>query len=107
MIRGLKSNALWRAVLAKEPLSEVGTIISEPVLIGTNWHVMKVLAIRPAKAPELQDEKVFAAVRDQLLVRKQRDIQMALMQELSSRCQVICHHAAPGMQPTVPPAVKK
>ncbi|HPY91104.1 MAG TPA: hypothetical protein PLT23_10275, partial [Lentisphaeria bacterium] len=62
------------------------------------WHVVKVLDVRPPTTPDIKDEKVFAAARDQLLARRQRDIQVALMQELSNRYQVVWHRAAPGMQ---------
>ncbi|MGI6357036.1 MAG: peptidyl-prolyl cis-trans isomerase [Lentisphaeria bacterium] len=98
--------ALARAVLARQPLPEAGALIPEPVQSGKAWHVVKVLEVRPAATPDLKDEKVFAAARDQLLARKQRDIQMALMQELSNRYQVVWHRAASGMQATQPPAAK-
>ncbi|NMA39109.1 MAG: hypothetical protein GX937_02920, partial [Lentisphaerae bacterium] len=92
--------------LARQPLPEAGALIPEPVQSGKAWHVVKVLEVRPAATPDLKDEKVFAAARDQLLARKQRDIQMALMQELSNRYQVVWHRAASGMQATQPPAAK-
>ncbi|HOG51520.1 MAG TPA: peptidyl-prolyl cis-trans isomerase, partial [Lentisphaeria bacterium] len=99
--------ALARAILARQPQPEPGALIHEPVQTGNAWHVVKVLAIRPPATPDIKDGKVFAAARDQLLARKQRDIQMALMHELSNRYQVVWHRAAPGMQAgQQPPAVK-
>lgn len=96
--------ALARAVLGRKPLPEDGALIPEPVQTGKGWHVVKVLAVRPPTAPDIKDEKVFAAARDQLLARKQRDVQAALLQELSSRYQVVWRRAAPGMQVAPPPA---
>ncbi|NLF62700.1 MAG: hypothetical protein GX574_16295 [Lentisphaerae bacterium] len=90
--------ALTRAVLGRQPQPEAGALIPEPVQTGKAWHVVKVLDVRPPTTPDIKDEKVFAAARDQLLARRQRDIQVALMQELSNRYQVVWHRAAPGMQ---------